>query len=90
MRYRKEIEDLKTRLAECKVEVPVQDRRLSAHEVSNFLIFNERAFFATKYMTGREWKMVTTEKGPNDSRHIIWDLGQLFLFSLVCYELKQL
>ena len=33
-RYRKEIEDLKTRLAEREVEAPVRNRRLSAREVS--------------------------------------------------------
>jgi hypothetical protein len=43
-RYRKEIEDLKTRLAEREVEAPVRNRRLSAREVSLFLIFDETAF----------------------------------------------
>ena len=33
-RYRKEIEDLKTRLAEREVEAPVRNRRLSAREVT--------------------------------------------------------
>ena len=45
-RYRKEIEDLKTRLAEREVEAPVRNRRLSAREVSTFLSFDETAFFA--------------------------------------------
>ena len=35
-RYRKEIEDLKSRLAEREVEAPVRNRRLSAREVSPF------------------------------------------------------
>jgi len=36
-RYRKEIEDLKSRLAERETEAPVRNRRLSAREVrSNF------------------------------------------------------
>ena len=35
-RYRKEIEDLKTRLAEREVEAPVRNRRLSAREVYTF------------------------------------------------------
>ena len=39
-RYRKEIEDLKTRLAEREVEAPVRNRRLSAREVSPFFFFS--------------------------------------------------
>ena len=43
-RYRKEIEDLKTRLAEREVEAPVRNRRLSAREVLLVLIFDETTF----------------------------------------------
>lgn len=43
-RYRKEIEDLKTRLAEREVEAPVRNRRLSAREVLLLLIFDETNF----------------------------------------------
>jgi len=38
-RYRKEIEELKARLAEREAVVPVRSRRLSAREVSYRLIF---------------------------------------------------
>ena len=34
-RYRKEIEDLKRKLAEREAEAPVRNRRLSSREVSN-------------------------------------------------------
>ena len=37
-RYRKEIEDLKKRLAEREAEAPVRTRRLSAREVSLFVV----------------------------------------------------
>jgi centromeric protein E len=37
-RYRKEIEDLKNRLAEREAEVPVRSRRLSAREVRHIPI----------------------------------------------------
>ena len=43
-RYRKEIEDLKIRLAEREVEAPVRNRRLSAREVPPSLIFYETTF----------------------------------------------
>jgi hypothetical protein len=42
-RYRKEIEDLKTRLAEREVEAPVRNRRLSAREVYTF--FNKTGYY---------------------------------------------
>jgi centromeric protein E len=35
-RYRKEIEDLKKRLAEREADAPVRSRRLSAREVRSF------------------------------------------------------
>lgn len=38
-RYRKEIEELKARLAEREAVVPVRSRRLSAREVSHYLFF---------------------------------------------------
>lgn len=37
-RYRKEIEELKARLAEREAEAPVKNRRLSAREACPFLI----------------------------------------------------
>lgn len=47
-RYRKEIEDLKTRLAEREVEAPVRNRRLSAREVLPFPsnLRSRQSFFA--------------------------------------------
>jgi len=46
-RYRKEIEELKARLAEREAVVPVRSRRLSAREVSLYLFFS---FFASYWV----------------------------------------
>ena len=46
-RYRKEIEDLKARLAEREVDAPVRNRRLSAREVPHLPLL--RRLFAYSF-----------------------------------------
>jgi len=38
------------------------------------------------YATGRDMEAAAMKTGPNDARHVVWALGECFLFFFVFYN----